>query len=88
MAGPGERLMLCKLKACWKCAGDLVLDGDEWRCWQCGRYYPQLSGVELQAIAEGKNRHSGGSESAPNDYASPSAFGASKLGWSSDSRQG
>ena len=39
MAGPGERLMLCKLKACWKCAGDLVLDGDEWRCWQCGHYY-------------------------------------------------
>ena len=31
--------MLCILKACWKCCGDLVLDGDEWRCWQCGRYY-------------------------------------------------
>ena len=39
MAGPGERLMLCQLKACSKCAGDLVLDGDEWRCWQCGHYY-------------------------------------------------
>ena len=31
--------MECKLKACRKCTGDLVLDGDEWRCWQCGRYY-------------------------------------------------
>ena len=31
--------MLCKLKACRKCYGDLVLDGDEWRCWQCGLYY-------------------------------------------------
>ena len=31
--------MLCILKACRKCCGDLVLDGDEWRCWQCGRYY-------------------------------------------------
>ena len=31
--------MLCKLKACRKCNGDLVLDGDEWRCWQCGLYY-------------------------------------------------
>ena len=31
--------MLCKLKACRKCFGDLVLDGDEWRCWQCGHYY-------------------------------------------------
>ena len=31
--------MLCKLKACRKCCGDLVLDNDEWRCWQCGQYY-------------------------------------------------
>ncbi len=31
--------MWCILKACRKCCGDLVLDGDEWRCWQCGRYY-------------------------------------------------
>ena len=31
--------MLCKLKQCDKCKGDLVLDGDEWRCWQCGTYY-------------------------------------------------
>ncbi len=31
--------MLCKLKDCAKCRGDLVLDGGEWRCWQCGTYY-------------------------------------------------
>ena len=31
--------MLCKFKDCYKCKGDLVLDGDEWRCWQCGTYY-------------------------------------------------
>ena len=31
--------MLCKLKSCRNCSGDLVLDGDEWRCWQCGHYY-------------------------------------------------
>ncbi len=31
--------MLCKFKDCVKCSGDLVLDGDEWRCWQCGTYY-------------------------------------------------
>ena len=31
--------MLFKFKACRKCYGDLVLDGDEWRCWQCGLYY-------------------------------------------------
>ena len=34
--------MFCKLKSCQKCGGDLALDGDEWRCWQCGRhYYPK-----------------------------------------------
>ncbi len=31
--------MLCLLKNCRKCKGDLVLDGEEWRCWQCGQYY-------------------------------------------------
>ncbi len=31
--------MWCRLKGCPKCRGDLVLDGDEWRCWQCGQYY-------------------------------------------------
>ena len=31
--------MLCKFKGCSKCKGDLVLDEDEWRCWQCGTYY-------------------------------------------------
>jgi len=35
----GSQPMLCILKACRKCSGDLVLDGDELRCWQCGRYY-------------------------------------------------
>lgn len=28
-----------RLKRCQKCRGDLELDGDEWRCWQCGQYY-------------------------------------------------
>ncbi len=39
--------MLCKLKACRKCCGDLVLDNDEWRCWQCGQYY-----YPIQALLE------------------------------------
>ncbi len=54
--------MLCKLKDCAKCRGDLVLDGDEWRCWQCGTYYyphdpvmdlpleSKESGLVLQAV--------------------------------------
>ncbi len=37
----------CLLKACQKCNGDLVLDGDEWRCWQCGNYYPKIELPEL-----------------------------------------
>ena len=35
--------MLCLLKNCRKCSGDLILDGDEWRCWQCGQYYYPMS---------------------------------------------
>ena len=35
--------MLWLLKNCRKCSGDLILDGDEWRCWQCGQYYYPMS---------------------------------------------
>lgn len=31
--------MLCRLKSCPRCKGDVVLDVDEWRCLQCARYY-------------------------------------------------
>ena len=31
--------MICQLKSCEKCQGDLVIDDEGWRCWQCGRYY-------------------------------------------------
>ena len=59
--------MVCLLKNCGKCGGDLLLDGDEWRCWQCGRYYypkpdlldmpeePPTPGL-LQALSEGGQR--------------------------------
>ena len=39
MKARGVTTMWCRLKGCPKCRGDLVLDGDEWRCWQCGQYY-------------------------------------------------
>ena len=33
--------MLIRFKSCYKCGGDLALDGDEWYCMQCGQgYYP------------------------------------------------
>jgi hypothetical protein len=39
--------MLCLLKNCRKCNGDLVLDGEEWRCWQCGQYcYPIIESLD------------------------------------------
>jgi hypothetical protein len=31
--------MLLNLASCQKCKGDLVHEGDEWRCLQCGTYY-------------------------------------------------
>lgn len=44
--------MWCLLKTCRKCHGDLVLDGDEWRCWQCGRhYYPKPAYLEMREEA-------------------------------------
>lgn len=40
--------MLCQLKSCQRCNGDLVLDGDEWRCFQCARYcYPRRTVLDL-----------------------------------------
>ena len=48
--------MFCRLKSCRKCGGDLVLDGDEWRCWQCGQYYyptPLLTETLGEAPGEG-----------------------------------
>lgn len=36
------------LKSCQKCNGDLMQDGDEFRCWQCGNYYyPKIDLPEL-----------------------------------------
>ena len=35
--------MLWLLKNRPKCSGDLILSGDEWRCWQCGQYYYPMS---------------------------------------------
>lgn len=32
-------MVLWSLKDCSKCNGDLVLDEDLWRCFQCGHYY-------------------------------------------------
>ena len=45
--GSKVRSMLCLLKNCRKCNGDLVLDGEEWRCWQCGQYcYPIIKSLD------------------------------------------
>ena len=31
--------MLCQLKSCGRCGGDLVLDREDWKCLQCAKYY-------------------------------------------------
>lgn len=52
--------MRCQLKSCHKCGGDLILDGDEWRCWQCGQYYYSgPAGVELPAPPSERERLTG-----------------------------
>lgn len=44
--------MIYLFKGCGKCCGDLVQDGDEWRCFQCGCvYYPQTLTMERQPAA-------------------------------------
>jgi len=36
--------MFWRLKGCNRCTGDLVMEEDSWRCWQCGHYYyPNVS---------------------------------------------
>ena len=45
--------MLYSLKGFEKCYSDLFRDGDERRCFQCGRvYHPKRSPMELQMGAE------------------------------------
>ena len=52
--------MRCQLKSCHKCGGDLVLDEDEWRCWQCGQYYyPNPARVDLPPRITGQERSKG-----------------------------
>ena len=41
--------MLYLFKGCGKCGGDLLMDTDEWSCFQCGRvYYPARTSEEQQ----------------------------------------
>lgn len=69
--------MYYRLKSCEKCNGDLVLDGEEWRCLQCARYYypPRLS--ERVAVSR-MVPDSSGATSGP--QAEPAAVGTEKPG--------
>jgi hypothetical protein len=40
--------MICHLKGCPRCDGDLVFDEGDWRCWQCGHYYYTWRGQPLE----------------------------------------
>ena len=50
--------------SCLKCTGDLVLEDDEWRCLQCGRYYyprsPYLSEINPAGGQKRRRSPSGG----------------------------
>ena len=46
--------MLMNLASCYKCKGDLVYEGDEWRCLQCGKYYYPKAHQPLEPVAERK----------------------------------
>jgi hypothetical protein len=51
--------VLCQLKSCQTCNGDLVLDGHEWRCLQCARYhYPRPAALDflIELGAPGRRR--------------------------------
>ena len=46
--------MLCQLKSCGRCDGDLVLDREDWKCLQCAEYYYGDKGYprgELRALS-------------------------------------
>jgi len=64
--------MHCQLKCCTKCQGDLVSDGDEWRCWQCGQYYyPRRSPEALRDLLQETQRERIGVPSQSGGYKTP-----------------
>ncbi len=46
--------MLMNLASCNKCKGDLVYEGDEWRCLQCGKYYYPQAHQPLEPVVNHK----------------------------------
>ena len=46
--------MLCRLKSCVWCNGDMIIEEDIWKCFQCGRFdYLAASAVDVQAREPG-----------------------------------
>lgn len=70
--------MLLNLGSCKKCRGDLVQEGDEWRCLQCGKYYYPDTGQNLEPV---------GGRQAWNLNASILAFQNSDNRWQSSNRE-
>ena len=52
--------MWLRFRSCRKCCGDLILDGEDWRCWQCGRYYYSTPPSNGPAARAGRGRTAGG----------------------------
>lgn len=43
------------LKACSHCRGDLISEGDEWRCLQCSTIYYPVEILEIMNLPEGNH---------------------------------
>ena len=52
-------IIFCHLKGCPRCAGDLVFDEADWRCWQCGHYYYTNAGKPLERCLAEHDRANG-----------------------------
>ena len=48
-----SRLGMFRLKGCVKCGGDLFLEGADWECLQCGKYYYTGAPLHFDGRREG-----------------------------------
>ena len=55
-----EEAKMYMLKGCIKCEGDLFLEGIDWRCLQCGKYYYAPEPVQLLHLQQGPLSDAGG----------------------------
>ena len=65
--------MLCRLRGCGKCGGDLLIDESDWKCCQCGHIYYANPGTPLEVDPSYLGAADGG-PSGPNAPGGPSGL--------------